>query len=291
MPTSRSALALLLMAAAASRLVGGQNIDSLPGCGKTCINNELGNPGLGCGASGKDLACLCANPNFGFGVRDCSMSACGPAVAAEVISAASALCATATQPAGPAATPPPAPTPSSTSAEMTTLILAPSLTSTVSPSAPTSSGQAAASSSTSSAAPYGAPKSTPATTSTSHAGTAGNNDASSTAAANLSTPVKAGIGVGVGAAGAALIGVAIFAMARRRHTRNSGLPMDNGPPPSHYRGVETLKAQISDPLQGSGRSFAHDPHYNQYETGLSDLEMRSRRYEDMVPRTSPKHLL
>jgi len=48
---------------------------------------------LGC-ASAADSACLCANANFGYGVRDCSNGACGADVAAasSAIAYGSALC-------------------------------------------------------------------------------------------------------------------------------------------------------------------------------------------------------
>lgn len=43
--------------------------------------------------------------------------------------------------------------------------------------------------------------------------------------------------------------------------------------------------KISDPMPGSGRVFAED-HDN-----LSELEMKSRRYEDMVPRNVPRNMV
>lgn len=33
--------------------------------------------GLGC-TGPNDVACLCSNPNFGFGVRDCTAQSCPP---------------------------------------------------------------------------------------------------------------------------------------------------------------------------------------------------------------------
>lgn len=53
-------------------------IQALPACGQTCINNMLGKASsLGCATS--DYQCLCSNMNFGFGVRDCSISVCAAA--------------------------------------------------------------------------------------------------------------------------------------------------------------------------------------------------------------------
>lgn len=40
-------------------------------------------PVLGCPAS--DPRCLCSNPNFGYGIRDCAMQACSPVDAQQVI--------------------------------------------------------------------------------------------------------------------------------------------------------------------------------------------------------------
>ncbi|KAK4130338.1 hypothetical protein BT67DRAFT_335823, partial [Trichocladium antarcticum] len=42
---------------------------------KICAQNMLGQAGqLGCGAS--DIACLCKNTDFGYGIRDCSIQVC-----------------------------------------------------------------------------------------------------------------------------------------------------------------------------------------------------------------------
>jgi CFEM domain len=41
-----------------------------------CLQNMLAlAPALGCSAA--DATCLCENPNFLYGVRDCSIEACG----------------------------------------------------------------------------------------------------------------------------------------------------------------------------------------------------------------------
>lgn len=54
-----------------------QNLSDLPQCGQTCVNNMLADSKaseLGC--SSGDRACLCLNPNFTYGVRDCSQAIC-----------------------------------------------------------------------------------------------------------------------------------------------------------------------------------------------------------------------
>ncbi|KAJ2973570.1 hypothetical protein NQ176_g6534 [Zarea fungicola] len=71
-------------------------VSQLPTCGQTCFKNMEGQYSqLGC--SSPQASCLCKNPNFGFGIRDCSNGACGPLVGSTVIAFASSwYCATAT---------------------------------------------------------------------------------------------------------------------------------------------------------------------------------------------------
>lgn len=65
-------IALLSLFAAAGLA---QDMGGISDCGKMCINNMLDlAPELGCEA--KDMACLCANMDFGYGVRDCATEAC-----------------------------------------------------------------------------------------------------------------------------------------------------------------------------------------------------------------------
>lgn len=45
---------------------------------------------LGC--SNTDANCLCNNPDFGYGIRDCSNAACGPDVASSVIAFGEGYC-------------------------------------------------------------------------------------------------------------------------------------------------------------------------------------------------------
>jgi hypothetical protein len=67
---------------------------ALPSCGQTCFNNlQAQYSTLGC--SGPDSYCLCNNPNFGYGLRDCANGACGTAVASTVIAYGSAYCSSA----------------------------------------------------------------------------------------------------------------------------------------------------------------------------------------------------
>merc|ERR1712169_113319 len=67
----------LAAVAALVGIVAAQSLSDLPPCGQTCVNNMLGQAAaLGCSAT--DVACLCKNDNFGFGIRDCSYQACPP---------------------------------------------------------------------------------------------------------------------------------------------------------------------------------------------------------------------
>ncbi|PVH71238.1 hypothetical protein DL98DRAFT_660757 [Cadophora sp. DSE1049] len=70
-------------------------LTSLPTCGQLCFNNMVAQySALGCASPAP--ACLCANANFGFGIRDCANGACGTDVAVTVIAYGSAYCSSAT---------------------------------------------------------------------------------------------------------------------------------------------------------------------------------------------------
>jgi len=56
-------------------LLSGALAQSLAGCGSTCIQNmQSFATNLGCTAG--DTACLCRNPDFTYGIRDCSFQSC-----------------------------------------------------------------------------------------------------------------------------------------------------------------------------------------------------------------------
>jgi hypothetical protein len=72
MKTSMIIGAMASAAMAQSSLTG---FDQLPACGQTCATNMLHlAESLGC--TGGDLACLCLNQNFSYGIRDCTDQAC-----------------------------------------------------------------------------------------------------------------------------------------------------------------------------------------------------------------------
>lgn len=95
---------------------------------------------------------------------------------------------------------------------------------------------------------------------------------------------KAGIGIGAAAAVAGVIAAVVFCTVRRRQRRA-------------VQSTSYLKQlQISDPMPGSGRSYAGDSAHSpgqrsQFEMGLTELESRSRRYEDMLPREKPRYVV
>jgi len=80
----KSSVIAAISAFAASTLAQG-SVSDLPSCGQTCINNMLAQSvALGCPyVNGlPDATCLCSNANFGYGIRDCSVAACGGAESA-----------------------------------------------------------------------------------------------------------------------------------------------------------------------------------------------------------------
>lgn len=98
----------------------------------------------------------------------------------------------------------------------------------------------------------------------------------------LSTSAKAGIGAGIGVGSLVLLIAAALWIFKKRST-----------PKDHIK--------ISDPVAG-GRHYASDPYnHNNFSKATSqggitimsenELEMKSRRYEDMVPRQQPRNMV
>jgi hypothetical protein len=95
--------------------------------------------------------------------------------------------------------------------------------------------------------------------------------------AGLSEAAKIGIGVGVGAVViAAAAGVACLMLRKRRESQ--------GPPP----GIDRFK--ISHPMPSDEHAYTHNNN-SEYDIGGGDLEMKSRRYEDMLPREEPRQMV
>jgi len=72
MKTSMFIIGAMATAAMAQDLAG---FDSLPSCGQTCVTNMV-NLADSLGCKGSDVACLCMNPDFSYGLRDCTNESC-----------------------------------------------------------------------------------------------------------------------------------------------------------------------------------------------------------------------
>ena len=85
---------IALTAAALAAVARAQgDFNALPGCGKVCIPNMLGQAvALGCTGPG-DVACLCRTANFNYGIRDCVSQACPQADQGTVRAYAGQVCA------------------------------------------------------------------------------------------------------------------------------------------------------------------------------------------------------
>ncbi|KAL1891408.1 hypothetical protein Sste5346_007671 [Sporothrix stenoceras] len=286
---------------------------SLPGCGQTCLDQVISEAStFGCTAD--SVGCLCAAPNFQNGVHDCAAAACAADLLASVTNYVIGVCATAVVSA-PAATstpvtsapvvsstPPPAvsstpstppvsstPTPVTsssiaTSAPPTTSSVPPTSTSTpVTSSTPTPVTSSSATSNalvapTSTAqSTTAAPTTTSATTSTPANTISSAASSTSTASAGLTAGAKAGIGIGAAVGAVAVIAAIVAIIITRKHKRGGN---DRSPSRAHLK--------ISDPMPGSGRVYANE-RGNGFDN--SELEMKSRRYEDMVPRHVPRNMV
>nr|XP_036581624.1 uncharacterized protein CTRU02_08196 [Colletotrichum truncatum]KAF6790067.1 hypothetical protein CTRU02_08196 [Colletotrichum truncatum] len=292
--------------AAFTFLLGGAcaQLDALPPCGVSCVNTVIAK-GFGCAS--QDNACLCKQQDFLFGVRDCASQACEAAVAPKVNEYVTALCATATQVPPASTQPPTSQPPHSSAAPPATSPPPPQTTSQPPPPPATTDKTSIAETSSSQPSKSDTPDTpskpvseaaqatqlqsiTPTTMSTStkpnltkaatssvsgtqpsQSGSASNADADKVTgdADGLSVPAKVGIGVGAGAGILAIV-LALYLLVRRPRNR-------------------THSMQISGPMPGSGRDYSAGI-VGMTGKNYSELEMRSRRYEDMVPRQSPRRM-
>ena len=92
----------------------------------------------------------------------------------------------------------------------------------------------------------------------------------------MSVGAKAGIGAGVGVAVILAVSAGFFVLSRSRGRGNS------------RRGAHKLP----DRYPGSGRESANEQEAPGFvEKNNVELEMTARRYEDMVPRQSPRQMV
>ncbi|KAL1836142.1 hypothetical protein VTJ49DRAFT_5540 [Mycothermus thermophilus] len=276
-----STLAALSLAALASA----QAIESLDPCGQTCWQNALNNAGaLTCAAM--DMNCLCPHVDFHNSINDCAKNACPPGYAPTVIDAARAHCAAVAPAAGlppppepPAEPAPPPETPTETAEET------PAPTTTETPETSTSETETTPTPTTESTSsePTAAPTtSTPAaetkvvstTTESAPAATTTEPPSEEPTSDGLGEAAKIGIGVGISAVVIAMAAVFAWFMLRRRR--------ESRPPPAS-------RFNISGPMPNS--EHAHTYHSNNSEYDIGDLEMKSRRYEDMLPREEPRQMV
>ncbi|WYZ42022.1 hypothetical protein EsH8_V_000917 [Colletotrichum jinshuiense] len=301
-------------------------LDSLPPCGVSCVNSVIAK-GFGC-ASG-DNTCLCKQQDFVFGVRDCASQSCGADEAPKINDYVTGLCAstaclnaTCSQPVtfhtcgtanyasagtliNPSTILPTGHNSSDQRWRNSRFIRAPKITTigsieqrsfrgcrghsasdyhahhsgklptlvwnevvmklTRSPMQSTSIKSVSSTVSKS-------------TTSTSTGARASQSGSTSDAGAEqltndadgLSVPAKAGIGAAAGV-GVLAIALALWLLIRRPRNQARSL-------------------QISGPMPGSGRDYTGG-FVGMVQKNNSELELRSRRYEDMVPRQSPRHVI
>ncbi|KAE9973244.1 hypothetical protein BLS_003678 [Venturia inaequalis] len=81
---------LALLAGAA--MVAAQAPAALPACGQTCVNNMLSIAASEFGCAAGNTTCYCSDPRFGYGLRDCSVQACGEAVYSSVLAYGTSVC-------------------------------------------------------------------------------------------------------------------------------------------------------------------------------------------------------
>ncbi|EHK25064.1 uncharacterized protein TRIVIDRAFT_61772 [Trichoderma virens Gv29-8] len=285
--------------------VDGVAAQDVPTCVPGCADTVKGQfPQYGC-VSADDAACLCANANFGFGVRDCGQSGCGATDVQIQAFLAGSFCQgqqlaftptdaqappTSTSAGPPSSTAPPGETtpiptsPSSTTAPNSETA-PPSSSSTTAPPTTTAPPSTAPPTQTSapltatpphqnSTIPVSTPTSPPSTTtsvaSSTSAATTSSPTASETSAAapagGLSQGAAIGIGVGVAGGVIAIALVGAFFFLKNRSRTHDSFDISQ-PPPSSGRG------------QGA------------FEKYSNDLELVSNRYEDMIPRQQPRAMV
>ncbi|KAL2126276.1 hypothetical protein VTI74DRAFT_1271 [Chaetomium olivicolor] len=270
--------ALLSLAAYASA----EFYDSLDGCGRDCVKNALNNAGTyGCAADVWN--CICPAEAFRNAVRDCAAKSCPPGYVDTVTKAVAAHCdavapgaaaPTSTSTSAPAPTPTTAEAPtsaSSSSSEVSSTTSSSSLTSTTLQTSTTSHATSASASSA-----VSTKAATSATSTSSSAGAAATSEApAATGSSGLNEAAKIGIGVGCGAAVIAILALVACIFLRKRRAREL--------PPA---GIDRYK--ISQPMPSDEHAYTHNNNSEYDIGGLSELEMKSRRYEDMLPRQQPQ---
>ncbi|PGH36376.1 hypothetical protein GX50_00711 [[Emmonsia] crescens] len=96
-------VAILLSAGAFAAFGAAQDLGSLSECTRGCLERMMSlAPQLGCRAD--DVACLCSNMDFAYGVRDCTIQACGGQDLAAAMAIAQQVCPSGSPSGSPSAT-------------------------------------------------------------------------------------------------------------------------------------------------------------------------------------------
>ncbi|TLD14536.1 hypothetical protein PspLS_11147 [Pyricularia sp. CBS 133598] len=272
-------VALLLVSLAAS-LALAQDINPVPACGQGCFNSMKGT--LGCAPA--DQKCLCDKPDYRNGLKDCVTQSCGAdanAVHSALNVYVDAVCVAAAGPPPAAATSAsPAPSTAASSAPHSTSAPPTSAAAPTTPAASTtpSSTSASAAPTTSSSSTSSSTQSSSTTSSSATSSATAAPAASEKSAEGLSNTAKIGIAVGGAVAALGLIGVLVCVFLHRRNQRQ-----DND---------QLRRLKISEPMPGAGRTYAGDHFHDKYQSSSpSDIDFKSRRYEDMLPRQTPRNMV
>ncbi|KAL8414532.1 hypothetical protein RB594_005678 [Gaeumannomyces avenae] len=300
--------AVLVLVSLAAGYVAAQDFGTVAACGQQCFNGMKGKI-PGCAADNQQ--CHCDVPEYRNGMRDCVAQSCpaadiplvqsslaayvdgvckaaagAPAASAPATSAAPAPAASTSAPAAPPASAAPstsAPAPASSAAPASSSP-APASSSTPSvtpaaPVAPSGTSTSSSHSSTGSASSSASSSSTSSSPTSGAAAGAGGSDANQSKSDSLSSATVAGIAIGSSAIGIALIGVLVCVFLHKRNNRRAAAEGND------------IHLNISQPMPGSGRTYAGDHHNEKYEANSSLDDFKSRRYEDMLPRQTPRTMV
>lgn len=92
----------------------------------------------------------------------------------------------------------------------------------------------------------------------------------------MTEAAKIGVSIGISAAVVALLAVAVCIFLRKKRERLAPTQMD--------------RFKISHPIPNDDNAYTRDNN-SDYDIGSGgDLEMKSRRYEDMLPREEPRQM-
>ncbi|KAL8349971.1 hypothetical protein RB601_001492 [Gaeumannomyces tritici] len=302
--------AVLVLVSLAAGYVAAQDFGTVAACGQQCFNGMKGKI-PGCAADNQK--CHCDVPDYRNGMRDCVTQSCpaadtplvqsslaayvdsvckaaagAPATSAPATSAAPAPAASTSAPTAPPASAAPstsAPAPASSAAPASSSPApASSSTPSVTPAAPVAPSGTSTSSSHSSTGSASSSASSSSTSSSPTSGAAagagaGAGNANQSKSDSLSSATVAGIAIGSSAIGIALIGVLVCVFLHKRNNRRAAAEGND------------IHLNISQPMPGSGRTYAGDHHNEKYETNSSLDDFKSRRYEDMLPRQTPRTMV